>query len=224
MHEQCLIKLSRKEGREGGRKEGNCFSKAKKPPSGQTFTMGSGCEMRPFPPSAIGSAGSQSRGPLPALVPHGSCEPTPRLEDEGPLLSSTTTSRKALPSPPLSESQFLFHGIEGPHRPSQGHHTGHLSALTGTPCRGPIHHPAANWGRASDESKGNQPRTVQLPPCTPTGRQPLLRSPGSCPRTHAPGRPTAANFTKARKLVFTLRLLNVAAKLEGLRRCFPERH
>ena len=41
---------------------------------------------------------------------------------------------------------------------------------------------------------------------------------------HAPGRPTAANFTKARKLVFTLRLLNVAAKLEGLRRCFPERH
>lgn len=32
VHEQCLIKLSRKEGREGGRKEGNRFSKAKKPP------------------------------------------------------------------------------------------------------------------------------------------------------------------------------------------------
>ena len=66
VHEQCLIKLSRKEGREGGRKEGNCFSKAKKPPSAQTFTMGSCCEMRPFPPSAIGSGGSQSWGPLPA--------------------------------------------------------------------------------------------------------------------------------------------------------------
>ena len=66
VHEQCLIKLSRKEGREGGRKEGNRFPKAKKPPSGQTFTMGSGCEMSPFPPSGIGSGGSQSRGPLPA--------------------------------------------------------------------------------------------------------------------------------------------------------------
>lgn len=32
VHEQCLIKLSRKEGREGGRKEGNRFPKAKKPP------------------------------------------------------------------------------------------------------------------------------------------------------------------------------------------------
>lgn len=140
-------------------------------------------------PQALGAA--KAGDPFLPLVPHGRWEPTPRLGDEGPLLSSTTPSRK---SPPLSGSQFLFHGIEGPQRPAQGHHTGPLSALTGTPCRRPIHHPAANWGWASDETEGNQPRTVQLPHCTPTGRQPLLRSLGGCPRTQGPGVPTEADF------------------------------